>query len=122
MRSSTRTATCACKQLSIRCEGEPVVVSLCQRRTGSVFGVAAFFPRDKVTIDGVACTYRRSSDNGFDVTFHFCGTCGSTVFWEPKRKPESIAVAVGCFADPHFPRPSKSAFDEHRHEWFSLVP
>jgi len=43
------------------------------------------------------------SPNGFDVTFHFCAGCGSTVFWEPQRKPEMIAVAVGAFADQAFP-------------------
>jgi hypothetical protein len=32
------------------------------------------------------------------VTFHFCPNCGSSVFWEPSRIPEAIAVAVGCFA------------------------
>ena len=55
--------------------------------------------------------YTRSSDSGFDVTFHFCGDCGSTVFWEPQRKPEWIAVAVGAFADPTFPRPSQAVFE-----------
>ena|SRR5215813_6200009 len=120
-----RIATCACKQLSVRCNGDPLVVSLCnclecQRRTGSAFGVAAFFPRDRVTIKGVASAYRRVSDKGSEVIFSFCGTCGSTVYWEPQRKPDSIAVAVGCFAEPEFPAPSQSVFEEHKHAWFSL--
>jgi len=45
------------------------------------------------------------SDSGQPVTFHFCAVCGSTVYWEPHRKPEMIAVAVGAFADPAFPPP-----------------
>ena len=94
----------------------------CQRRTGSAFGVAAFFPREAVTIKGTGSTYQRLSDEEFEVRFHFCGTCGSTVYWEPQRKPDAIAVAVGCFAEKDFPRPSRSVFEEHKHPWFSLQP
>lgn len=92
----------------------------CQRRTGSVCGVAAFFLRDAVAIGGISSVYRRSSDKGTEIIFHFCGTCGSTVYWEPQRKPDSIAVAVGCFAEPSFPRPSQSVFEEHKHAWFFI--
>jgi len=37
---------------------------------------------------------------------------GSTVLWEPSRKPETIAVAVGAFADPAFPPPSKVVYEQ----------
>jgi hypothetical protein len=59
-------------------------------------------------------------EQGFEVVFHFCQTCGSTVYWEPERKPGLIAVAVGCFGEPGFPMPSKSVFTEHQHPWLSL--
>lgn len=44
-----RTATCACGQLSVSCASEPAKISLCycldcQKRTGSTYGIAAFFP------------------------------------------------------------------------------
>jgi hypothetical protein len=70
-----------------------------------------------VRAEGRASTYKRSSDSGFAVTFHFCADCGSTVFWEPERKPEAIAVAVGSFADPSFPAPTQSVWNERRHPW-----
>jgi hypothetical protein len=121
----TRTASCSCGQLRIRCDGEPAKVSLChclecQRRTGSTFGIAAFFDAAATEIAGMSSTYRRVSDNGFPVTLHFCGTCGSTVYWYPSRKPDAVAVAVGCFADPAFPAPSQSVYEEHRHGWTAL--
>jgi hypothetical protein len=117
-----RTASCACGHLKISCAGEPQLIALChcldcQRRTGSTYGVAAFFARDKVKAEGGVGTYRRSAQSGHDVTFHFCPDCGSSVFWEPERKPEWIAVAVGCFADPTFPAPRHAAWDERRHPW-----
>lgn len=119
---SDREASCACGQLTVRCAGEPTKVSLChcrecQKRTGSTYGIAAFFPRAAVRPAGEAHHYTRASDSGHPVTFHFCPRCGSTVYWEPARMPDRIAVAVGAFADPNFPAPSQSVYDEHRHVW-----
>jgi hypothetical protein len=124
-KNTARTATCACGQLTVSCDGEPVLVSLChcfacQRRTGSAYSVGAFFPRDRVSVGGQAQRYTRSSDSGFTVTFHFCGDCGSTVFWEPQRRPEIIGVALGAFADPDFPPPSASIFEESKRGWTQL--
>jgi hypothetical protein len=48
--------------------------------------------------------------------------CGSTVYWELRRKPEMVAVAVGAFADPAFPAPSQAVYAEHRHIWVPNLP
>jgi hypothetical protein len=117
-----RIAACACGQLQVACLGDPQKVSLChcldcQRRTGSTYGVAAFFLRTEIRAEARASTYQRPSDSGLAVGFHFCPECGSTVFWEPERKPEAVAVAVGSFADPSFPAPTQSVWSERRHPW-----
>ncbi|MEZ5833675.1 MAG: GFA family protein [Dongiaceae bacterium] len=122
---SIRIAACACGQLRVTCRGKPQKVSLChcldcQRRTGSTYGIAAFFPRGEISAEGRATTFTRSSDSGYPVVFHFCPDCGSTVFWEPARKPDAIAVAVGAFADPAFPSPTQSVWNERRHPWVLL--
>jgi hypothetical protein len=117
-----RTATCSCGQLSVKCAGEPTSVSqchclACQRRTGSTYGIAAFFPRAVVNVSGADKTFTRQSDSGYPVVFHFCPECGSNVYWEPRRKPDVFAVAAGAFADPTFPGPAKGVYVEHRHHW-----
>lgn len=122
MTQNRRMASCCCGQLRIRCPQEPAKVSLChclecQRRTGGPFGIAAFFAAVETEVEGDATVYRRESDSGFPVTFHFCPSCGSTVFWYPARRPEAVAVAVGCFADPGFPAPSQAVYGQHRHAW-----
>lgn len=104
------------------CSAEPVKVSLChclacQKRTGSAYGIAAFFSREDVRVEGPRKSYERQSDRGFPVRFHFCPDCGSTVFWEPRRKPDFVAVGVGSFADPKFPAPTQSVYREYRHAW-----
>ena len=118
----TRHARCSCGGLTVACRGDPVSVSLChcracQRRTGSAFGVAAFYDAADVTPKGPSSAFRRSGESGFDLVHHFCPVCGATVWWEPLRKPGVVAVALGAFADPGFPAPAKAVHEESRHPW-----
>jgi len=117
-----RVASCSCGQLRLTCEGEPVRISIChclecQKRSGSVFAVQARFPREHVTIEGGSSQWARRGDSGGFATFHFCPVCGSTVYWEPSGMPEFISVAVGAFADPNFPPPRVSVYEERKHQW-----
>lgn len=89
----------------------------CQRRTGSVFGVQARFPRERVEIAGEAATFVRVADSGNTLTYSFCPSCGSTLYWEGTGFADLIAVAVGNFADPTFPSPRFSVFEGKRHPW-----
>jgi hypothetical protein len=122
---STRRASCACGQLSVSCQGEPVRISMChclecQKRTGSIFGVQARFPREKVAMEGRSTSFVRSGDSGGKATFHFCPNCGSTVHWTLDTIPDFVAVAVGAFADPAFPPPRVSVYGTRRHAWAAM--
>jgi hypothetical protein len=92
----------------------------CQQRTGSVFGVQARFPVDKVTIDGSSTTYVRTGDSGGTIAFHFCPVCGTTLFWRPDGLPDYVVVAVGAFKDQTFPPPTVSVYEARRHPWTSM--
>ena len=123
----TRHAACSCEQLRVVVDGEPVRVSIChclacQRRTGSVFGVQARFAADQVRIEGRWSDFVRVSDEDESVarTFSFCPECGATVFYRDPTAPELIAVPVGAFADPSFPSPTVSVWEERRHPWVEL--
>jgi hypothetical protein len=90
----------------------------CQRRTGSLFGVTAFFAEAQVTaVEGEETTFRRIGHSGKGLNFHFCPRCGSTVYWEPEARPGRVAVAAGAFADPGFPAPQRMIWTESRHPW-----
>jgi hypothetical protein len=122
---TTRHAACSCGQLTAVTEGDPIRISMChclacQRRTGSVFGVQARFPRDKVRVDGRATAYVRTGDSGNRATFHFCPECGAIVYYELEGLPEAIAVPVGAFADPSFPAPWVSVYEARRHPWVGM--
>ncbi|AUN29460.1 GFA family protein [Niveispirillum cyanobacteriorum] len=119
---TTRIASCSCGQLRLTCQGEPGRVSMChclecQKRTGSVFATQARFSRDGVSITGSTSTWARQGDSGGTATFHFCPTCGSTVYWEMDWAPDSLAIAVGAFADPTFPPPTVMVYEDRMHPW-----
>ncbi len=121
---TARTARCCCGSLTVDAEGEPAVVSLCnclecQRRTGSPFGVGAYFEDAQLRLSGPSSVYERSVE-GRKLSFHFCPRCGSTVYWRAANHPGRYGVAVGAFADPHFPKPARSVFERSRHDWLSF--
>jgi hypothetical protein len=123
---STRRAACSCEQLRLTIEGEPIRVSIChclacQRRTGSVFGVQARFDAGQVTTEGTSQQFVRVSDEeGTRAFFHFGPDCGATVFYTAEAMPGMVAVPVGAFADPSFPAPTRSVWEERRHSWLGL--
>ncbi|MGH8274464.1 MAG: GFA family protein [Gammaproteobacteria bacterium] len=119
---STRAATCSCGQLTATVAENPVRVSVChclacQRRTGSVFGAQARFRSEAVQITGESRQYTRVGDEGGESTFSFCPVCGATVYYQMKGHEGSIAIPVGAFAEPDFPSPTFSAYEERKHSW-----
>ena len=122
----TRTAHCSCGALRVEVAGEPEAVVAChcgecQRRTGSVFGVGAYFKREHVKTEGPHNTYVRDAPEGRKVRNHFCPTCGTAVFWEADLRPDHVGVAVGAFGDNGFPRPTRSVWEEAKHEWVAFA-
>lgn len=123
---STRSASCLCGQLSIACEGEPVRISVChclacQKRSGSAFGAQARWPEAQVRIEGRSTEWARSGDEGGKSVHRFCPTCGSTVYYTNDTMPGLIAVPLGAFADPTFPPPRFSVYEDRKHRWVAVI-
>ena len=95
-----RTAECACGEFKISAEGDPAIVGACcclqcQKRTGSVFGVVAYFPKDKVQVlSGPSKVFTRTGESGGSVDIYFCPSCGSSVFSEASVYPDIRGVTV----------------------------
>jgi len=119
-------ATCRCGQFQVKTEGEPVRVSVChcldcQKRSGSAFAFQARWPEEKVEFSGNFRSWSTVGDTGNRATFRFCPDCGSTVAYASDGLPDLIAVAVGAFADPHFPQPHYSVYESRRHAWLAVT-
>lgn len=122
----SRTATCACGQLSITLQGDPDFVLTCsclkcQRRTGSVFGVSAYFnDANIIEQQGQSQPYRLTSESGGKTERHFCPTCGTTVHWTSDFMSTHTGIPVGAFSDPTFPEPSMAAWNQSKHPWVTF--
>jgi hypothetical protein len=124
---TTSRAACSCGQLNLAIAGEPSRISMChclecQRRTGAVLSNQARFRREQIAFAGKSTAWTRTAESGNALTFHFCPTCGSTVYWEGAGFPGLVAVAIGTLADPTFLAPTISVWEECRHPWVSPPP
>lgn len=119
-------ARCQCGNLIAEIAGtaEPAVVMChcidCQRRSGSPFGSIAYYPAGAVRIAGPAREFTRPTDCGHTFTTGFCPVCGGTVYARASRKPGIVGVTVGAMADPAFPRPLRSVYEQSKHHWVEL--
>lgn len=104
-----RTACCHCGSLRATVSGEPVIVNVrhcnaCQRRTGAIMHSGVYFNKSLVRIEGSEKIYTRDVEGTpRTISFHFCPTCGSSVYWHLDLRPDDYGIAVGGFADPDFP-------------------
>ena len=71
---------------------------------------------DYHALDGVPDAKGRS------VTYHFCPTCGSTLYWVVEGDNPVLAMAVGNFVDPGFRPPDMELHADHRHDWVPTFP
>lgn len=121
-----RTARCQCGNVTLRCEGEPVRVSVChcfdcQRRSGSAFATQARFRRSQVGIAGELRRFVRVAESGTHIEQHFCPTCGTGIYYQMPDEPDLLAIAVGLFSDLDFPPPAFSVWEQRRHRWVEIT-
>ncbi len=74
----------------------------CQKRTGSVFQVGAYFaPDEPIEVRGETKAYNGLEIDGVgnaagaSVTYNFCPTCGSTAYWVSDGKAGILGIAAG---------------------------
>ena len=105
---------CLCGAIRFEASGPPRRVthchcSMCRKALGAVVATFATFESDAVRWLQPPARYD-SSDRAWR---GFCPTCGSSVCFGFKPRPERIYVALGIFDDPTaFP----AGFHDYRHE------
>jgi hypothetical protein len=132
--------------LKVRVSGDPDRVmgchcDFCLKRTGGLYPVVAWFNRDQLLeISGASTVYNGLEVDGVGgaggqgTSYHFCPTCGSTLYWTFDTIPDTVVdewaeamarvvvVAVGNFLDPDFPPPQAHVFPELRPSWLTTHP
>jgi hypothetical protein len=121
------TATCACRKASITVNTSPVLLGVChctncKRRTGSAFGISAYFEREHVVSQtGETTVYAfHHVELNHDQERHFCSSCGTTLFWYVSNMPTRVGIAGGCFEEVALLELDASYRDNKRLPWVSL--
>jgi hypothetical protein len=114
---------CLCGAVRYRVSDKPVRTAVChcrncQLRSGSAFGIGAYFREADVTLSGVLNTYEyRSDESGRWLRTQFCAKCGSTVTWTAEAMPGLRAIAGGSFDDPGWLRIERHSWTRSKHAW-----
>jgi hypothetical protein len=62
----------------------------------------------------------RIGDEGTAATFRFCPNGGAAVYRTMSGMEGTVAIPVGTFADPSFPVPDFSVYEERMHGWVHM--
>ena len=87
----------------------------CQQRTDAIMHSGVYFKKLQVRVEAP-----KKSILGRKMNFHFCPNCGGFVCWNADIRPDQYGMAVGAFADPNFPPPTYSVWEESKHAWVHL--
>lgn len=71
-------------------------------------------------MSGTSTEFVRVGDEGGRASFHFCPRCGATVYYIVHGQEDNIAIPIGAFADPTFPAPTFSVYEERMHSWVKM--
>lgn len=122
-----RVAKCACGSTSVKVCGEPDLQSVChcnncKKRTGSAFGVAAYFQRSNaVGFEGQTTVYAfHNASRNEDQQRHFCSRCGTTLYGYTSRYPKLMWIASGCFAENPLNEPTITSSHSDKWGWVSI--
>lgn len=89
----------------------------CRKQSGHYF-VSTDVPRAALTIEGEdALRWYRSSGQ---IRRGFCGTCGSSLFWDPTHR-DWTAVAMGAFDGPTGTRLAKHIFVAEQGDYYEIT-
>ena len=124
-----REGGCLCGAVRYRVTNPPFRTSVChctfcQRRTGSAFGVGAYFKKDDFQLlRGELRSYEhRSDESGRWLRLEFCPNCGTTVTWTLEVIPDGRGVAGGSFDDPGWLKIERHSWTRSKHHWFTVPP
>ena len=93
--------------------------------TGSLFGATnLMIPSEGLaTTKGGLKTYAKIAESGNEMTSHFCGDCGSTLYRASTGYPGVVMMKAGCIDDfdPADGKPQLEMFTREHVHWVPLV-
>ena len=119
-------ASCHCGQLRVTVPGPTKAVVAChckdcQKRSGALFGVAAYYPHGEIEIEGAAKRFSRPTAAGGVFEQRFCTECGVTVLMKGAKNPDVTGIPIGLFDDAHDMQAVRSVWEDRKHAWVEIT-
>ncbi|RYP72651.1 hypothetical protein DL769_004393 [Monosporascus sp. CRB-8-3] len=123
--------SCFCGKVRIAYEGEPLNKVIChcldcRKIGGSAFSTNIIVPGSGFkVVSGTPKTISKTADSGKQITSHFCGDCGSTLFRDGPSFGDNKVVKVGVMDDINAledAKPAVELFARSKASWIQDVP
>ena len=120
-----RKAQCCCGRCVVEVKSDPVGqgachCNKCKTRTGSAFGMGAYFKEQDVEIvGGITKIYALDSELGKQER-HFFSSCGTTLYYYVEAFAGLIGIAGGCFIEAPLTAPDFSRANDNKYPWISF--
>ena len=123
--------SCFCGKVRIAYEGEPIGKAIChcldcRKLSGSTYSTNIVVPGSGLkVVSGTPKTISKTADSGRQITSHFCGDCGSTLFSDGESSGDKKVVNVGIMDDVNALEDAKPAFElftKRKASWVMDVP
>jgi hypothetical protein len=121
------TGHCACGQVTLRMEGQPLATRQCWCRQCQRIAAGgpthnAIFLADAVTIEGDLASSKWTADSGNTLAFYFCPACGTQVYGQSSARLNMKTVRFGVIDQPHDLAPAAVIWTEDAPEWAVFDP
>ncbi|ATZ46769.1 hypothetical protein BCIN_02g01330 [Botrytis cinerea B05.10] len=122
---------CFCDAIRISYTGEPGAHLLChctdcRKITGATYSNNIVLPEGQFKLEsGIPKSISKKADSGNQVTSHFCGDCGTTLYRTGESFPNQVVVKAGVLDDDSWPNenvPKGEMFVTERVKWLPEVP
>lgn len=109
---ATRFEARAAPAFAIRC-----YCADCQKVSGGGSAPQVGFAVSDVTVSGKITRFPGKADSGSQLTFGFCGDCGSPISKSTSAAADRVFIYAGAFDDPSAVPPLRPVFDASRPIW-----
>ncbi len=117
---------CLCKAVRYECTSLPTRVYYCyckdcQKAGGGPFASCIAVPSTSVTVtQGQPKAYTVTANSGYKLSRKFCGACGSPLFTEAERFPDSFIIKIGSMDDPTWLTPTVHIWTDSAWPWIHV--
>ena len=122
----TNTGRCSCDSIHYEITGEPLFThachcSLCQRRSGSAFGLSMLLEASQFKLTrGETTAVEITADSGNKKHNHFCASCGTVIFGSSPALPGLTVLRPGTLDDTSRVKVQAHIWVKSRQPWFVL--